>query len=186
MKDLPRYPIPSQPKCGTKRRLAGDADSIVSSGGPDIALKYPNVRTLVNTIGDGNCMFRALSCIITGSQTQYNEIRNAIVTHMQLNSDLFMTSGCVGINANYDSVDEYLFDTLMDTDGARGTSVEMFALAHLLSTRIISYSWRSHTWQLHSPSHVDPSLRIYETDSDCAMFLYHTGNHFKVFRSIIS
>ena len=30
-KDLPQYAIPPQPKCGTKHRLAGDADSIVSS-----------------------------------------------------------------------------------------------------------------------------------------------------------
>ena len=42
----------------------------VSPGGPDIALRHPNIRTLVNTIGDGNCMFRAFSYIITGSQTQ--------------------------------------------------------------------------------------------------------------------
>ena len=264
-KDLPQYAIPPQPKRGTKRRLAGDADSIVSSarkigklasqqksdrkrkntdsppteqqdkskricqhqdyepsrlgvwpfsfnpvnadwqhdvcammglrfirvngvspGGPNVTLRHPNSSTLANTVGDGNCLFRAFSYIITGSQTQYNEIRTAVVTHMQLNSDLFMSSGYVGINVNHNSVDEYINDTQMDTDGAWGSAVEMFTLAHLLSTRIISYSRENGTWQLHSPSHVDPSLRIYESDSDCAMFLYHTGNHFKVVRSIIS
>ena len=260
-KDLPQYLIPFQPKHGTKRRLAGDADNMVSKakkilklaakqicdrkrknpdtqqddskrvcnrqdyepsrlgvwplsynpvnedwqrdvcavmglrfmrvnnvspGGPDIALRHPNISTLTNTLGDGNCLFRAFSYVITGTQTQHDEIRTAIITHMQLNSDLFMSSGYVGINVNYNSVDDYINDTRMDTDGAWGSSVEMFALAHLLSTRIISYSRESTMWQLHAPSHVDPSLRIYETDSDCAMFLYHTGNHFKVIRSIIS
>ena len=67
---------------------------------------------------------------ITGSQTQYNEKRNAIVTHKQLNSDLFMSSGYVGINVNHNSVDEYINDTQIDTNGAWGTAIEIFALAH--------------------------------------------------------
>ena len=128
-----------------------------SPGGPDIALRHPNIRTLVNTIGDGNCIFR-----------------NAIVTHKQLNSDLFMSSGYVGINVNHNSVDEYINDTQIDTNGAWGTAIGIFALAHLLNTRIIS-SPRvkfNRTWQLHSPSHVDPSLQVYESDSDCAIYVF--------------
>ena len=105
---------------------------------------------------------------------------------MQLTSDLFMSSGYVGINVNHSIVDEYINDTQIDTNGAWGTAVEIFALTHLLNTHIISYSRVNGTWQLHSPSHVDPSLQVYESDSDCVMFLYHTGNHFKVVQSIIS
>ena len=97
-----------------------------------------------------------------------------------------MSSGYVGIYPCYNSVDEYINDTQMNRNGAWGGSVEMFALAHLLDVRVISYSRENATWQLHAPSHVDPSLGIYESDSDAAMFLYHTGNHFKVVRSIIS
>ena len=105
---------------------------------------------------------------------------------MQFNSDFLVSTNSVGINVNHNSVDEYVNDTQMDIDGAWGSSVEMFALAYLLNTRIILYSRGSHTWQLHSPSRVDPSLWFYESDSDCALFLYHTGNHFKVVPSIIS
>ena len=37
-------------------------------GGVDIILRRPNLRTLHNVQGDGNCLFRAMSYIITGSE----------------------------------------------------------------------------------------------------------------------
>ena len=155
-KDLPQYLIPSQPKRGTKRRLASDADNMVSKakkmlklpakqicdrkrknldsqhdnckrvcnhpdyepsrlgvwpysynpvnsywqqgacsmiglrfvcsngaapGAPNVPLRQPNMTTLLDVAGDGNCLFRCFANVITGSQTQYHEIRTAIVSH---------------------------------------------------------------------------------------------------------
>ena len=51
-------------------------------GGVDIILRCPNLRTLRNVQGDGNCLFRAMSYIITGRKKQHLEIRNAILRYM--------------------------------------------------------------------------------------------------------
>ena len=52
------------------------------SGGPDVVLTRPNSASLKKIIGDGNCLFRSLCYIITGSQLQHFELRSAIVAHM--------------------------------------------------------------------------------------------------------
>ena len=52
-----------------------------SAGGPGIALNYP---TSVHRIqGDGNCLFRALSYVITGTERQHLRLRHAIVRHLR-------------------------------------------------------------------------------------------------------
>ena len=51
-------------------------------GGPNVVLKRPNLRTLVKARGDGNCLFRCFSYILTGSQDQHFAVRMAIVAHM--------------------------------------------------------------------------------------------------------
>ena len=50
------------------------------SGDPDQILTLPNVSTLRHIGGDGNCLFRAMSFIISGSKRQHIEIRSAHLT----------------------------------------------------------------------------------------------------------
>ena len=54
----------------------------IASGSPSTPLTNPigfkNIR------GDGNCMFRAFSFIITGSEDQYMQVRHAIIRHMRV------------------------------------------------------------------------------------------------------
>ena len=52
------------------------------SGGIDVILTKPNLRTLRNVQGDGNCLFRAMSFVITGCERQHMEVRNAILSYM--------------------------------------------------------------------------------------------------------
>ena len=52
------------------------------SGGQDVILTLPDTCHLRRIGGDGNCLFRALSFIITGSESQHFEIRSSIVAHM--------------------------------------------------------------------------------------------------------
>ena len=40
----------------------------VSPGSGDTPLTRPDMRSIKKILGDGNCMFRALSCIVTNSQ----------------------------------------------------------------------------------------------------------------------
>ena len=52
------------------------------SGGQDVIPTLPDTCHLRCIGGDGNCLFRALSFIITGSESQHFEIRSSIVAHM--------------------------------------------------------------------------------------------------------
>ena len=94
-------------------------------------------------------------------------------------------SAYVEIPTNCRSVVEYVHISRMNTDCVWGSHREIFALSHLLRTRIYSFSQQLRTWQAHLPCHVDPSLQMYDTDSDPAMFLYYSGNHFMVVQSIL-
>ena len=52
------------------------------SGGSGQILTLPSTSTLQSIQGDGNCLFRAMSFIITGSQSQHFETRSAIMAHL--------------------------------------------------------------------------------------------------------
>ena len=51
--------------------------NVCNPGGPDVRLKPPTMIRC--TGGDGNCLFRALSYAVTGSENQYHDIRCLIV-----------------------------------------------------------------------------------------------------------
>ena len=114
----------------------------VSAGGPAVPLRRPNLTTLKNTRGDGNCMFRALSYLITGTQAQHLGERAAIVRHLLQYDDLFMCSAQVGVNVNYNSLSEYIIGKQMDNNKEWGTEVELFAICHLLRTKVYIHTHR--------------------------------------------
>ena len=51
-------------------------------GGPNVKLGHPTFGHRI--IGDGNCLFRAFSYIITGAEDQHIELRCRIVEHLQI------------------------------------------------------------------------------------------------------
>ena len=53
-------------------------------------LTEPDRSTLVDTVGDGSCMFRAMSVVMTGNQRQHVTVRRAIVKHLCDNEQLFI------------------------------------------------------------------------------------------------
>ena len=158
----------------------------VSAGGRAVPLRRPNLTTLKNTGGDGNCMFRALSYLITGTQAQHLGVRAAIVRHLLQYVDLFMCSAQVGVNANYNSLSEYIVAQKMDKNKEWGTEVELFAICHLLRTIVYTYSQNNSTWQLHAPSDIDPSLHALESSTDMGMYVYHALNHYMNVCSILN
>ena len=54
----------------------------VVPGGPDVAIKPPDARTVKHIRGDGNCLFRSFSYLITGSEDEHDAVRAAIVSYM--------------------------------------------------------------------------------------------------------
>ena len=67
----------------------------VTPGGPDVLLTSPNMATLLNTEPDGNCMFRAFSMILTGTQHQHTIVRSQIDAYLKAHADSFLRNpGC--------------------------------------------------------------------------------------------
>ena len=69
-------------------------------GGPHVVLTRPDMRSLRSIGGDGNCLFRALCYIISGSEDQHRELRSAIIAHLMTIPDLVSGIGSDG-NRNY-------------------------------------------------------------------------------------
>ena len=92
--------------------------------GSDMILTRPDMRSLRSIGGDGNCLFRALCYIISGSEAQHEELRSAIVAHMR--SIPFLVSGTgpdgnrnylVTYDHGYHCVDDYLARSDMAENG---------------------------------------------------------------------
>lgn len=82
--------------------------------------------------GDGNCLFRAFSQVISGSQENHTLLRKITVSYIESNIDMF--------NAICPNVTDHLKSSNMATDGVWGTEVEIFALATLLGNTVYVYS----------------------------------------------
>ena len=72
--------------------------------------------------GDGNCFFRALAFVITGSQDEHQELRAITTTYMQHNAGIV---SCY-LNA-HETMDEYLARTDMQISSVWATEVEIFS-----------------------------------------------------------
>ncbi len=110
---------------------------------------------LFNITGDGNCLFRSFSYIITGRQNYHSLIRRRIALHMKtIESALFAHIGS--------SVDEYLLRTKMRNDGVWGTDIEILTAASLFCTDIYVYTkfGHNHRWVKFSRTMLNEPLPV--------------------------
>ena len=84
---------------------------------------------LYNIIGDGNCLFRALSYVITGRQVYHTIVRHKILEHMRSIENLLQPHMNMSFN-------NYFSASGMANDRVWGTDIEIFAASSLLSTDI--------------------------------------------------
>ena len=158
------------------------------TGGADVILTRPDLRTRKRIRGDGNCLYRAMSYIITGCEEQHFQIRTAIVSHMRTIPHLLNGLGADGhpnyldvYNGGYESVEAYLAQTRMAVNGVWGTDFEMSILAHKLNTIVYSYK-EDEYWIACFANGIDKSI---PKDINCqSMYIYYTGNHFDVVTSV--
>ena len=145
---------------------------------PSTYLTVPN-RT-VNVPGDGNCLFSALSYIVTGSKRQHAQMRAVIVRNMPFFENELMRN--VINRSVYRNLDHYLSVTRMYCDGAWGGDPEIQTLAVLLNTTIYSYSEAFCGWTRFG------SYEMYGITSNPnvpGLFIKYVGdNHFQVVKSI--
>lgn len=86
---------------------------------------------IVKIEGDGNCWFRAISYVITGSEKYHNEIRCAVVKHMAV---------CLERNEVNDLFRGVINLEQMMKNGVWATEAEIFGTASLLKTNIYVYT----------------------------------------------
>ena len=127
---------------------------------------------LFHILGDGNCLFRAFSYIMTGRQIYHATLRERIVEHMKHITEFLVPH----INT---SLDCCLAKTKMATSGVWGTDIEIFAASSLFSTDIFVYSKFGHNygWQKFSRTMLDGK----EPENSCSIYLNHTNEiHYDV------
>ena len=148
------------------------AASGLNTGGPEVTLTRP--RIIHSIQGDGNCLFRTLSFIITGSEEQHTLVREAILHHMLQIAHFMLSHLIIG----HSSVSEYIQHTSMDQDGTWGTDIEIFTLSDLLNTCIFVYTTEQCNWWRYGPQDVDRSLNVDITNM--SMYTRNPGLHFDV------
>ena len=148
----------------------------VRPGGPDVLLTAPDLRTIKRILGDGNCLFRSLSYIITGSENQHMAVRAAILQHMVHIAHFLLVH-----YIDYTSIQEYIQETKMDQACTWGTEIEMLTASHLLQACVVSYETGRATWIRHSPHAVDRTLN---DGTQMSVYIRNPPGHFEVVRSV--
>ena len=106
----------------------------LEGGGPSVPLTRPHrVRHI---LGDGNCLFRSLSYIITGTEAQHLQVREALLNHLVSIEDMMIGHH---ISGEYSSVVEYIRGANMDRNGTWGTDIELITASHMLNTSLSMY-----------------------------------------------
>ena len=59
----------------------------VTRGGPNVPLGPPDPCAIKPIVGDGNCFFRSVSYIITGSELQHMDVRRVVLRYTPENLD---------------------------------------------------------------------------------------------------
>ena len=127
-------------------------DNRTTPGGPDVRLTHP--ASVHEVDGDGNCLFRALCYIITGSDDQHLLLRRRIVEYIR-STDLCLRLLANHIEHEFVTIDEYIEGSRMDRDGSWGTTAEVITLALMLGVNIVSYSSDQLQYQLYDPGIID-------------------------------
>ena len=122
----------------------------LDEGGPNVPLTRP--RRVKSILGDGNCLFRSFSYVITGTERQHAQVREAILSHLR-NIEHWMIGH--HISPEYSSVAQYIMGTRMDRNGIWATDIEILTLAHMLNTCVYVYNPRDGSWNRYGPHNVE-------------------------------
>uniref|UniRef100_A0A1X7VDH8 ATP-dependent DNA helicase n=2 Tax=Amphimedon queenslandica TaxID=400682 RepID=A0A1X7VDH8_AMPQE len=152
-------------------------------GSPTTPLSDERVpNSTLDVPGDGNCLFYALSYLITGSISQHYKLRKAIVSNMpNFEEELFNSTLSA---TRYSSIYDYINKSKMYRNCVWATDTEIITLSAILGTTIYSYSL--------TPTFVGwaryGTQTLYGIPCDTntpALYLKHVGtNHFQAVKSI--
>lgn len=136
---------------------------------PSASLLLTPPSAVLPITADGNCLFSALSYVLTGTERHYHHIRLAICNFMETNPNDVQNVLPSGVR----DAQSYSIANQMKSNMTWGTEIEIIAASVLLQTSIYVYSNSSVHWMWikHSPCRpVDHGIYLYHKD----------GNHFEV------
>ena len=145
-------------------------------GSSETVLTTPDRQTVLEMMRDGNCLFRSMSCVLTGSQDYYMLVRLLVCNHMYSILHLLLPH----IHP-HTSVEAYIAHMNMERDYIWGTDVEIFTFANLCQTNVYVYSIQQKCWCVFSPS---CSLRNLDVSIESVYFI-HLVNHYEVVTSVL-
>ena len=126
-----------------------------SKGDGNTILTKPDMCCVKVMTGDGNCMFRALSFVLTGSQDQHLRVRSLICNHMH--SIHLLVEPHISPNTN---TRDYIERTRMEHNGTWGTDVELLTFANLCQTNVYVYNTERYTWIVYPPSYSMSNINV--------------------------
>ena len=131
---------------------------------------------LIDILGDGNCLFRALSYAVSGRQVYHTQMRAQIINHMYHIENFLLPH----MNR---SLHSYLANSHMTRNGVWGTDIEIFSVASLLSTDIFVYTQFGETqkWLKFSRTMIGGK----KPANSCSIYLNHSNRiHYDVVQDV--
>ena len=133
-----------------------------------------------HVIGDGNCFFRAVSYIISGTESNHIHLRKATVKHLLETNDLFSNT----LSHEFRTVEEYVLKERVMDIGTWASNTEISCVANLVNTDVYSFNDQLLTWQMYSAK--NPG-RINEVTTERGIYILYTGgNHFDVVEDVVT
>lgn len=131
-------------------------------------------RRTYKTKGDGNCYFRAISYILTGTEDNHILLRDKVVQHMN--------TGITKQLKDYlnQDVEEYINISGISRDGVWATDAEILATANLLGWDIVVYTkvGDSMDWLIY------PASFDLQSTTEFGLYLQNQNGHFDVVISV--
>ncbi|XP_071486145.1 uncharacterized protein [Diadema antillarum] len=130
-------------------------------------------------IGDGNCFYRSIAHVVTGSERNHFMLRKFNVAHLLETGDLFKN---VIDTVKYQSVRDFVLqEKLMDL-GTWAGHTDISSMAHMLERDIYVYDDRTENWQILSAK--KPGYYNKVTTERGIYILFTGGNHFDAVESV--
>lgn len=127
--------------------------------------------------GDGNCYFRAISYVISGTEDNHRLMRALVVDSMRHNAQ-HLEMFCKHRRRDI-SMSEYLQMSRMMDDGVWATEVEIFGTASMLKLPVLTFGPynRNHHWLQYLPQ-VPVTDNVHNKLKE-AIYLRNVYNHFE-------
>lgn len=131
-----------------------------------------NPADFLHVEGDGNCWFRCLSLVLTGSQDDYKQIRNAIVKFMVSEP----ASTLLKTHHKFATTEEYVRKSKMLEDTIWATDLEILATASMLESDVFVFGTYGNrqAWQQFCANELKPSCIA----SEKSIYIRLQGNHY--------